>query len=308
MEILDILAYLKLTAYDDDTCFRRIVNTPRRRFGRAKMNYLEGLKEPDQSLFATLSAHLEAKEFQNSDVASFVHFIDDMRKNYRKKRISDIVNEITRESGYEKYIRELGDEERLDNLAEFKRIANEFEREFGENLSLEEFLQQIALQSGEDREDQKDTVKLMTIHSSKGLEFPVVFILGFTEGVFPSAKTIGERKNLGLEEERRLCYVAITRAQKYLFLMESEGTSQNGMQKLVSRFIEEIGENNFVRIGQISEDLQQESRRYAAKLNCAFQTEEDTARKVGDTVEHHIFGKGTIEEIDAKKGELSDSV
>ncbi len=301
MEILDILAYLKLTAYDDDTCFRRIVNTPRRRFGRAKMNYLEGLKEPDQSLFATLSAHLEAKEFQNSDVASFVHFIDDMRKNYREKRISDIVNEITRESGYEKYIRELGDEERLDNLAEFKRIANEFEREFGENLSLEEFLQQIALQSGEDREDQKDTVKLMTIHSSKGLEFPVVFILGFTEGVFPSAKTIGERKNLGLEEERRLCYVAITRAQKYLFLMESEGTSQNGMQKLVSRFIEEIGENNFVRIGQISEDLQQESRRYAAKLNCAFQTEEDTARKVGDTVEHHIFGKGTIEEIDAKR-------
>ena len=171
MEILDILAYLKLTAYDDDTCFRRIVNTPRRRFGRAKMNYLEGLKEPDQSLFATLSAHLEAKEFQNSDVASFVHFIDDMRKNYRKKRISDIVNEITRESGYEKYIRELGDEERLDNLAEFKRIANEFEREFGENLSLEEFLQQIALQSGEDREDQKDTVKLMTIHSSKAVSY-----------------------------------------------------------------------------------------------------------------------------------------
>lgn len=191
MEILDILAYLKLVAYDDDTCFRRIVNTPRRRFGRAKMNYLEGLKEPGRSLFATLSAHLEAKEFQNSDAASFVHFIDGMRESYREKRISDIVNEMTRDSGYEEYIRELGDEERLDNLAEFKRIANEFEREFGENLSLEEFLQQVALQSGEDREDQKDTVKLMTIHSSKGLEFPVVFILGFTEGVFPSAKTIG---------------------------------------------------------------------------------------------------------------------
>lgn len=301
MEILDILAYLKLVAYDDDTCFRRIVNTPRRRFGRAKMNYLEGLKEPGRSLFATLSAHLEAKEFQNSDAASFVHFIDGMRESYREKRISDIVNEMTRDSGYEEYIRELGDEERLDNLAEFKRIANEFEWEFGENLSLEEFLQQVALQSGEDREDQKDTVKLMTIHSSKGLEFPVVFILGFTEGVFPSAKTIGERKNLGLEEERRLCYVAITRAESYLFLMESEGTSQNGMQKLVSRFIDEIGEDNYVRIGQISEDLIQESRRYAAKLNREFQAEEDTARKVGDAVEHHIFGKGTIEEIDPKR-------
>lgn len=301
MEILDILAYLKLIAYDDDTCFRRIVNTPRRRFGRAKMNYLEEVKEPGRSLFTTLSAHLEAKEFQNSDVASFVGFIDGMRKSYREKRISEIVNQTTRDSGYEAYIRELGDEERLDNLAEFKRIANEFEREFGENLSLEEFLQQIALQSGEDREDRKDTVKLMTIHSSKGLEFPAVFILGFTEGVFPSAKTIGERKNLGLEEERRLCYVAITRAEKYLFLMESEGTSQNGMQKLISRFIEEIGENNYVRIGQISEDLRQESRRYAAKLTAEFQTEEDTARSVGDTVEHHIFGRGTIEGIDAKR-------
>jgi len=302
MEILDILAYLKLIAYDDDTCFRRIVNTPCRRFGRAKMNALEGVKEPDRSLFATLSMHMEEKEFLNSDVASFVHFIEKMRESYRQKRISDIVNEVTRDSGYEGYIRELGDEERLDNLAEFKRIANEFEREFGENLSLEEFLQQIALQSGEDREDQRDTVKLMTIHSSKGLEFPVVFILGFTEGVFPSAKTIGERKNLGLEEERRLCYVAITRAEKYLFLMESEGTSQNGMQKLVSRFIEEIGEHNYVRIGQISQDLRQESKSYAAKLNYGIEAEEDTTRKVGDTIEHHIFGKGTVEEIDAKRG------
>ncbi|MDE5823660.1 MAG: hypothetical protein K2H91_03105, partial [Lachnospiraceae bacterium] len=173
--------------------------------------------------------------------------------------------------------------------------------EFGENLSLDEFLQQIALQSGEDREYQKDTVKLMTIHSSKGLEFPVVFILGFTEGVFPSSKTIGERKNPGLEEERRLCYVAITRAEKYLFLMESEGTAQNGMQKLVSRFIEEIGETNYVRIGQISEDLKHQSKRYAANLNREMQMEADDTHKVGDVVEHHIFGRGVIEAIDAKR-------
>lgn len=302
MEILDILAYLKLIAYDDDTCFRRIVNTPRRRFGRAKMNALEELKEADQSLFAALSMHLGAGAFQNSDVASFVELIGRMRESYREKRISDIVNEVTRDSGYEGYIRELGDEERLDNLAEFKRIANEFEREFGERLSLEEFLQQIALQSGEDRDDQRDTVKLMTIHASKGLEFPVVFILGFTEGVFPSAKTIGERKNLGLEEERRLCYVAITRAERYLFLMESEGMSQNGMQKLVSRFIEEIGENNYMRIGQIPEVLRQESKSYAAKLDRENRMAQEDDCKVGDVVEHHIFGRGSIEGIDAKRG------
>ena len=211
MEIQDILAYLKLIAFDDDISFRRIINTPRRRFGRVKMNLLDELttKAPEKSFLTILSENLAENEFTKSDVASFVSLIEKMRAGYQTKRISDIVNDITKDSGYERYIRELGDEERLDNLAEFKRIANEFEREFGENVTLEEFLQQIVLQSGEDGSDSKDAVKLMTIHSSKGLEFPVVFILGFTEGIFPSAKTLGDRKRLGLEEERRLCYVAI---------------------------------------------------------------------------------------------------
>ncbi len=306
MEILDVLAYLKLIAYDDDLSFRRVANTPSRRFGRAKMNYLEAVRNGShRTLFAALEEHLEDKIFQNSDIASFVQLIQSLRTKCGQKRISEIVNQVTRDSGYEAYIRELGDEERLENLAEFKRIANEFEREFGENLSLDEFLQQIALQSGEERDEAKDTVKLMTIHSSKGLEFPVVFVLGFSEGIFPSAKTLGERKKLGLEEERRLCYVAITRAEKHLFLMESEGSTPGGIKKLVSRFLEEIGENNYTRIGRISEDLKQESRGYAAKLDREIQMERPAVRKAGDQVEHHIFGKGTILSVDAKRGSYS---
>lgn len=326
MEILDILAYLKLIVFDDDTSFKRIINTPRRKFGRAKMNLLDKLHDygprehaqldlfhmdqvPSElhvrkSLYETLKTNLREKEFQRSDAAEFVEFIETIRKHMHTMHISEIVNLVTRESGYEKYIRELGDEERLDNLAEFKRISNEFEREFGENLSLEEFLQQIALQSGEDVEEDNDAVKLMTIHSSKGLEFPVVFILGFTEGVFPSSKTIEDRKNLGLEEERRLCYVAITRAEKYLFLMDSEGTSQDGMKKLCSRFLDEIGTNNYQRIGRISEELLRESRSHAAKINLGITDAEimTAGRKIGDTVNHHIFGTGVIEAIDEKRG------
>lgn len=306
MEIQDILAYLKLIAFDDDISFRRIINTPRRRFGRVKMNLLDELKTkaPEKSFLTILSENLAENEFTKSDVASFVSLIEKMRAGYQTKRISDIVNDITKDSGYERYIRELGDEERLDNLAEFKRIANEFEREFGENVTLEEFLQQIVLQSGEDGSDSKDAVKLMTIHSSKGLEFPVVFILGFTEGIFPSAKTLGDRKHLGLEEERRLCYVAITRAEKYLFLMESEGSTQNGNQKLISRFLEEIGEKNYVRIGQISEELMKESRGYAARLDRGVLTQspQEDDRKVGDVLEHHVFGMGKIEKIDTRRG------
>lgn len=309
MEILDILAYLKLIAFDDDDSFLRVVNTPRRKFGRQKMNYLEELRKqgttPAASLFSTLSAHLEDKAFAGSDVENFVRFIEGIRSRYSAMRISDIVNTVAEGSGYENFMRELGDEERLSNLVEFKRISNEFEREFGEYISLEEFLNQIALQSGEDRSESRDTVKLMTIHSSKGLEFPAVFILGFTEGIFPSAKTLGERKNPGLEEERRLCYVAITRAEKYLFLMESEGTSENGAKKLVSRFLEEIGEQNYVRVGQISENLRQASKKYAAKLDWEMQLESAGSRKVGDVVEHHIFGPGIIEAIDEKRGSYS---
>ena len=84
----------------------------------------------------------------------------------------------------------------------------------------------------------------MTIHAAKGLEFPIVFVIGLSEGIFPSSKTIEERKLLGLEEERRLCYVAITRAKEQLYLMDSEGFSQNGIKKLPSRFLREIGVNN----------------------------------------------------------------
>ncbi len=277
------------------------------------MNLLEKLREREgqeygnyaASLFATLAGNLDEKEFQGSDVGDFVRFIESIRRHYKAMRISEIVNTVTEETGYEKYMRELGDEEKLSNLVEFKRIANEFEREFGEEISLEEFLGQIALQSGEESGGSKDAVKLMTIHSSKGLEFPVVFVMGFTEGVFPSAKTLGDRKELGLEEERRLCYVAITRAEKYLFLMESEGTAESGARKMLSRFLEDIGEQNYVRIGHISDDLRQASKKYAAKLDWDMQLETAGSRKVGDAVEHHIFGPGVIEAIDEKRGSYS---
>ncbi len=210
-------------------------------------------------------------------------------------RITEIVNRVTTETGYERYIRELGDEERYENLMEFKRIADEFERCFGEQLSLPEFLQQISLQAGEDTEQVRDAVKLMTIHAAKGLEFPVVFVIGFSEGIFPSSRTIDERKLLGLEEERRLCYVAITRAEDQLYLMDSEGMSQQGIKKLPSRFLLEIGTENYVRIGVISKELDRESRAYSHRLNEKLELPgEENGFANGGTVRHHIFGEGRI--------------
>lgn len=147
-----------------------------------------------------------------------------------------------------------------------------------------------------------EAVKLMTIHASKGLEFPVVFVIGFSEGIFPSSKTIEERKKLGLEEERRLCYVAITRAMETLFIMDSEGLSQQGIKKLPSRFLYEIGEKNYQRIGKISDELERESWGYIRRLNQQM-IEELPAPQSNSSqmIEHHIFGKGKVLSFDNKR-------
>ena len=322
MEILDILAYLKLLAFDDDISFKRIVNVPRRKFGRSKLQALESMMnnhsgpdyqislddygslvttEDDNSMYKTLKRNLGDRRFADSNVGQLIRVIDDIRIRLPNMRISEIVNEITSSSGYEEYIRSLGDEERLDNLSEFKRIANEFERDYGEDLTLPEFLQQLAIMSNEYKDRTEDTVKLMTIHASKGLEFPVVYILGLSEGIFPSSKTIEERKLLGMEEERRLCYVAITRAEKHLFLMDSEGQSPSGSKKLYSRFLDEIGTKNYLRIGEISDDIERETLEYRAQLNRELYIT-DGGKSSGDVVEHHVFGRGKVLEIDSNRG------
>lgn len=291
MEIRDVLAYLRLVAFDDDDSLKRIINTPRRKFGRAKLQRLLELQNGN-SLFETLREHIDDPVFTKSGAADFVNMILELRRKSGSAAVSEMVEAVCSDSGYEKYIRELGDMERFENLSEFKRIADEYEKSFGETVPLTDFINHISLQSEDSDDKESDMVKLMTIHAAKGLEFPVVFIVGLSEGVFPSSKTIEERKLMGLEEERRLCYVAITRAEKILFLMDSEGYTQNERQKLPSRFLKEIGEENYTRIGVISEELQSEADRAASQSfsDCSG----SSTLNVGDTVDHPAFGKGEI--------------
>ena len=307
MEVLDLIAYLRVIAYGDDASLKRIINTPRRRFGRSKLTALCMLKDDilpigapeNPNLYELLKLHLNDSIFASSRAAEFVSFVEDMRARRGSMRISELVRTVTTDSGYEQFIRELGDEERLENLAEFKRMADEFEKNFGEELTLEDFLNQLAIQSGETSDEDKDTVKLMTIHAAKGLEFPAVFVTGFSEGIFPSSKTIEERRRPGLEEERRLCYVALTRAMRHLYLTDSEGASQNGTKKLPSRFLYEIGRENYIRIGEIPDELEGESRRYIERHSGAYI--EPPRLTVGERVAHHIFGDGIIIAVDERR-------
>lgn len=292
MEVQDIIAYLRLIAFDDDVSFKRIVNKPRRRFGRIKMQTLQEM-QTDASLFTTLKENIDNPAFKNSGAKEFIKMIDALKVDATQLNVSDTVEKICICSGYEKYMRELGDMERFENLAEFKRIAAEYEENLGENITLKEFINQISLQSEDDGEESAEKVKLMTIHSAKGLEFPNVFVIGFSEGIFPSSKTIEERKQLGLEEERRLCYVAITRAEKRLFLFDSEGYTQGDTKKLPSRFLKEIGEKNYIRIGSISKELQMQADKFVANQSGEAPTLA-AAKKVGDKIEHPAFGSGVI--------------
>lgn len=301
MEIRDSLAYLCIVAYDDDRALERIINIPKRSFGKTRMARLKAIAaKEDISYYSALKKYIDMPDFARTGAPKLVELIENVRGKYRETPLSEIIETVLTESGYEQYIRENGSMERLDNLAEFKRTAVEAERSYGEFCPLEDFLGQAALQSKNDEtEDRADRVKLMTIHASKGLEFPACFVCGFTEGIFPSGRTLEERKDQGLEEERRLCFVALTRAMKRLYITESEGSSSAGgaspRQKRPSRFIYEIGEGNYIRIGVIPKELAEQSAPMA---------EQGKAKglDIGAEVEHPVFGHGVIQSIDRERG------
>lgn len=292
MEIQDIISYLRLIAFDDDVSFKRIINKPRRKFGRIKLQSLIAMQKSGDSLYDTLKMNIESKVFNGSSVGEFIKIFDKIKADSAFLPISNIVNSVCEKTGYEQYIRELGDMERFENLTEFKRIASEYEKGLGEDINLAEFLSQLSLQY-DFNDEERDTVKLMTIHAAKGLEFKNVFIIGLSEGIFPSPKTIEERKEMGLEEERRLCYVAITRAMEKLFLLESEGFTNSGKAKFPSRFIAEIGEENLVQIGDIPKNV-------PIPQQAAPNDKEEKAFEVDDRVTHRIFGDGTVTAVNKK--------
>ena len=181
------------------------------------------------------------KVFANS--RDFIEVMEYFIENKDKMLVSEIIKETLKKTNY---IRSLELEEttqpenRIENLDEFLTVAMEFEEEFADN-SLSEFLESITLSSDIDSmEEINEYVTLMTLHSAKGLEFPVVFLVGMEEGVFPSYKSIGENKDM--EEERRLCYVGVTRAKEYLYLTCAKQRTIFGSTTCnkVSRFVEEI--------------------------------------------------------------------
>lgn len=301
-EIKDIMSYLRVIDSDDDISLERIINVPSRKFGKASLEKLTTLaKQESRSLYNTLSAHSHERPYNSTAIRQFVSLIDECRSRRIEMPVSEIADYVLTESGYTDMLRNDNDEERLENLAELINQMKEFERTRGDEdavvTSLTQYLQDMALYAHENDENKADdAVRLMTIHQSKGLEFPVVFIAGLTEGTFPSHRTIRERRDQGEEEERRLMYVAVTRAMQRLFLSESEGfINENGALKFPSRFLYEIPEEQVLRFGVKNEQtLFSGTKMVVDRLNSEVYGTSETPFKIGDIVTHKIFGEGKI--------------
>ncbi len=290
-EIKDVLAYLRMIVYSDDLSFRRVINEPKRNFGKKRMAIVKAYADSHRcSLYNALLDLLEEKSVKTTGATVFVDIIEGFKKTYKEKKLTDLVTEILEQTGYEVMLRQSGEQERLDNLAELKQSIDEFEKTSGEENTLEEYLQSIALYTNSDKEQDKETVKMMTIHTAKGLEFPYVFVCGVNEGIFPSKHVDTEDM---LEEERRMAYVACTRAERGLYISDAEGLNYDDSFRYPSRFIFNIDRDTIAYVNELPQRLVDDTKSYIA-ANEAHIYPPDTELKPGDRVKHKVFGEGTI--------------
>ena len=290
-EIKDILSYMRMVIYADDLSFQRIVNEPKRNIGRKRMAFLVEYSEKHNcSLYTALKDNLEVELIANTDASKFVELVEKYNKVYKEMNLSDIFTGILNDSGYEAMLRGMGEDERLENLAELKESIFEFEKNSGEENTLEEYLQTTALFTNTDKKESKDAVKMMTIHIAKGLEFPYVFVCGLNEGIFPTkhANTIDD-----IEEERRLAYVAYTRAENALFLTDSEGVNYDGSFRFPSRFIFNTDRQYLYYEVELEEALIDSAKTYIDNSEKKTNDSQITF-SVGDRIEHRVFGIGEI--------------
>ncbi len=224
-----------------------------------------------------------------------INFNNSIKNTYT---VSNLLEHIIDKTGVKNDLRTDPKSERLENVEELLNSIKYYEQvNENEDISLTTYLQDIALFTNADYNKEMKGVKLMTIHQAKGLEFPYVFICGLTEGIFPSHRTIRDRRREGEEEERRLMYVALTRAEKRLFLTDSGGYNfSTKRDKTPSRFILEIKRKLIETDGPIDEEAFRQTKTIVRELNTEIDSpaEEEPSFKVGDDVVHAIFGEGKI--------------
>ncbi len=283
-EIKDLISYLKLIYNnDDDISLNRIINSPKRGIGNKTMEQL-AIKASinGTSLFEAIDSGKELK---------FKELILSLKKESELLSLTELVDAVLDKSGLKAELESEGTleaEARLENLEEFKSITKNYEERNG-IISLSDFLEEISLVADiEEHKDSTDVVTLMTIHSAKGLEFKYVFVIGMEEGIFPHSRSL--LSNDELEEERRLCYVAITRAKKKLWLVSAKRRMIFGLDSMnpISRFVKEISDEYL--------DTDEEINVFSNKGHTNYHDNVDDSieYKPGDKVIHTSFGEGVV--------------
>lgn len=291
-EIKDLLCYLRLINNPhDDISLARVINVPKRGIGAKTMENLDAKSnELGISLFDAIS---DGKEL------SFKNLILKMKEECENLSLTEMVDLVLNESGMKQELvneKTLESEIRLENLEEFKSITKNYEEEFGV-ISLSDFLNEISLVSDmSEHQESKNKVSLMTVHAVKGLEFDYVFVTGMEEGIFPHYNAINDGSRSAIEEERRLCYVAITRAKKDLWLLNAKRRMLfgNTQTNLPSRFMDEIDQKYL--------EVENNRKSVFKKVN-NFVKEEmfnktDTEYQTGDLISHTEYGQGVIISVD----------
>lgn len=294
-EIKDLIAYLRLIYNThDEISLRRIINVPKRGIGEAAIKTLESTALLNNtSMFESLSTKKELE---------FKELIEDLIQDSNSMSLTELIDSIMEKTHMKEELeldKSLDSELRLDNLMEFKSITASFEEKEG-CVNLGDFLNEISLIADlSDHKESDDEVTLMTIHSAKGLEFTIVFLIGMEEGIFPHANSLLEDN--GLEEERRLCYVGITRAKEILYLTNSKRRMLYGKDTMnpPSRFIDEIKSDYIERVDTIKDEAQKiaSSKMYIEGSN------DDL--NVGDTINHDTLGIGVVLSVDGSLIEVA---
>jgi len=304
-EIKDVLSYLRLVANrNDDAAFERVVNTPTRGIGAATLTQLrQYAREQNQTMWQACVDLLAAKFFTaraGNALTGFLTLIDSLTPEDDTLPLHELTTLVIDESGLRAHHAKDKSEKgqgRIENLDELINATRTFERpeEADELPLLDAFLSHAALEAGENQADQwEDCVQLMTLHSAKGLEFPVVFMVGMEEGLFPGQKTSDDPTRLA--EERRLCYVGMTRARTTLYLIHTESRFLYGqeMSPSPSRFLREIPKDRVEEIRARKNIVSSGSGNSSFAAPKHTNAINETGFNPGQQVHHHKFGAGTV--------------
>lgn len=291
-EIKDLICYLRLiNNYKDDVSLLRVINVPKRKIGEKTIDNISNVALLNNScLFDAINGGKEL-EFKN--------LILDLKEKCENLSLTEMVELVLDKSGIKQELeneKSLDSEIRLENLEEFKSITKNYEEEYGV-ISLDDFLNEISLVSDmSEHQDGNNKVSLMTVHSVKGLEFDDVFVIGMEEGIFPHYNAINEGTNSAIEEERRLCYVAITRAKKKLWLLNAKKRMLFGNTQVnpPSRFMDEI-DSKYVDSEKRTTSLVGSVKKIV-KENMF--NNDDTDFNVGDMIHHTDYGNGIVTAVD----------